>query len=37
MPPVNAVYYPSWHVYRDKPPSSMDLASITHIFYSFVG
>ncbi|KAI5457742.1 glycoside hydrolase superfamily [Mariannaea sp. PMI_226] len=37
MPPVNAVYYPSWRVYKDKPPSSLDIASITHIFYAFVG
>ncbi|UKZ75006.1 hypothetical protein TrVFT333_002678 [Trichoderma virens FT-333] len=37
MPYINAVYYPSWRVYKDKPPSSLDVASITHIFYAFVG
>ncbi|EHK25718.1 glycoside hydrolase family 18 protein [Trichoderma virens Gv29-8] len=35
MPYINAVYYPSWRVYKDKPPSSLDVASITHIFYAF--
>ncbi|KAK7408084.1 hypothetical protein QQX98_009739 [Neonectria punicea] len=34
---INAVYYPSWRVYKDKPPSCLDVASITHIFYAFVG
>ncbi|KAI9158907.1 Chitinase 1 [Paramyrothecium foliicola] len=34
---VNAVYYPSWMVYKDKPPSSMQLQAITHVFYAFVG
>ncbi|KFA77045.1 hypothetical protein S40288_04749 [Stachybotrys chartarum IBT 40288] len=34
---VNAVYYPSWMVYRNKPPSSMQLNAITHIYYAFVG
>ncbi|KAH6976085.1 glycoside hydrolase superfamily [Ilyonectria sp. MPI-CAGE-AT-0026] len=34
---INAVYYPSWRVYKDRPPSCLDVASITHIFYAFVG
>lgn len=34
---VNAVYYPSWAVYKEKPPSSLDVANITHIFYAFMG
>jgi GH18 family chitinase len=39
MPPpvVNAVYYPSWMVYKGKPPSSMQMQAITHVFYAFVG
>lgn len=32
---ANAVYYPNWKVYRDKPPSSLSLAYISHIFYAF--
>ncbi|KAJ3530749.1 hypothetical protein NM208_g9189 [Fusarium decemcellulare] len=34
---ANAVYYPSWRVYKDRPPSCLDTSSITHIFYAFVG
>ncbi|KAH7308105.1 glycoside hydrolase superfamily [Stachybotrys elegans] len=34
---VNAVYYPSWMVYREKPPSSMQMSIITHVYYAFVG
>ncbi|KAH7144482.1 glycoside hydrolase superfamily [Dactylonectria estremocensis] len=34
---INAVYYPSWSVYKDRPPSCLDVACITHIFYAFVG
>ncbi|KAM4066529.1 glycosyl hydrolases family 18 domain-containing protein [Hirsutella rhossiliensis] len=33
---VNAVYYPSWGVYGGKPPSCLDAAAITHVFYAFV-
>ncbi|KAK3304937.1 glycoside hydrolase superfamily [Chaetomium strumarium] len=33
---VNAVYYPSWRVYRGLTPSSMDLGRITHIIYAFL-
>ena len=33
--PINAVYYPNWRVYRQQPPSSMNLNYITHIFYAF--
>ncbi|KAF5689185.1 chitinase 1 [Fusarium circinatum] len=34
---INAVYYPSWRCYKEHPPSCLDTASITHIFYAFVG
>ncbi|KAM0281618.1 hypothetical protein ACHAO9_010614 [Fusarium lateritium] len=34
---INAVYYPSWRCYKERPPSCLDTASITHIFYAFVG
>ncbi|KAJ4231963.1 hypothetical protein NW759_002355 [Fusarium solani] len=36
-PYANAVYYPSWRVYKERPPSSLDVSSITHVFYAFVG
>jgi len=32
---VNGVYYPSWRIYRQQPPSSMNLAHVTHVFYAF--
>ncbi|KAI9840151.1 MAG: hypothetical protein M1838_004196 [Thelocarpon superellum] len=32
---VNAVYYPNWHVYRQKPPSSLPLDNTSHVFYAF--
>ncbi len=34
---INAVYYPSWRCYKERPPSCLDTASVTHIFYAFVG
>ncbi|CAM1510175.1 Fc.00g005100.m01.CDS01 [Cosmosporella sp. VM-42] len=34
---ANAVYYPSWRVYKERPPSSLDVTNITHIFYAFIG
>ena len=34
---VNAVYYPSWRVYKEKTPSMLRAEAITHIFYAFVG
>ncbi|KAF7559432.1 hypothetical protein G7046_g4714 [Stylonectria norvegica] len=34
---ANAVYYPSWRIYKNKPPSCLDTKAITHIFYAFVG
>lgn len=34
-PLVNAVYYPSWRVYKDIPPSSLRLDKISTIFYAF--
>ncbi|KAG9250753.1 glycoside hydrolase superfamily [Emericellopsis atlantica] len=33
---ANAVYYPSWKVYKGKPPSSLDVRVATHAFYAFV-
>jgi chitinase len=32
---VNAVYYPNWHIYKQRPPSSLRLDVISHIFYAF--
>lgn len=34
---INAVYYPNWRVYRQQPPSSLNLEFITHIYYAFAG
>ncbi|KAI0103116.1 glycoside hydrolase family 18 protein [Hypoxylon sp. NC0597] len=34
--PINAVYYPSWRIYRDFPPSSLQLDCINRILYAFV-
>ncbi|MCJ1242969.1 hypothetical protein MMC30_000165 [Trapelia coarctata] len=31
---ANCVYYPNWKVYSQRPPSSMSLAYISHIFYA---
>ncbi|TGZ85247.1 glycoside hydrolase, partial [Ascodesmis nigricans] len=33
---INAVYYPNWRVYLNRPPSSMPLTLISHIFYAFL-
>ncbi|KAI1393197.1 glycoside hydrolase family 18 protein [Hypoxylon trugodes] len=33
---VNAVYYPSWRVYKGLPPSTMQLDYINRIYYAFV-
>ncbi|KAL8991867.1 MAG: hypothetical protein Q9169_007578 [Polycauliona sp. 2 TL-2023] len=32
--PVNAVYYPNWKV-PFTPPSSLEIESITHVYYAF--
>ncbi|KAL8668957.1 MAG: hypothetical protein Q9168_006439 [Polycauliona sp. 1 TL-2023] len=32
--PVNAVYYPNWKV-PITPPSSLEIESITHVYYAF--
>ncbi|RNJ55931.1 hypothetical protein D7B24_007929 [Verticillium nonalfalfae] len=34
---ANAVYYPSWIVYKGKPPSSLNVTQASHVLYSFVG
>ena len=36
MPPVNAVYYPSWHVYKGRTPAQIPTDTITHIYYAFI-
>ncbi|KAJ5613845.1 hypothetical protein N7528_007499 [Penicillium herquei] len=33
---INAVYYPSWRVYRGELPSSLNLSIISHVFYAFL-
>ncbi|ORY68530.1 glycoside hydrolase superfamily [Pseudomassariella vexata] len=33
---VNAAYYPCWRIYRDLPPSSLQLDFISHVLYAFV-
>ncbi|KAI6087199.1 glycoside hydrolase family 18 protein [Hypoxylon rubiginosum] len=35
QPFINAVYYPSWRVYKGFPPSSLQLDCINQIFYAF--
>ncbi|OAA63553.1 Glycoside hydrolase, family 18, catalytic domain protein [Niveomyces insectorum RCEF 264] len=34
-PLVNAVYYPSWRIYKDITPSSLPLDKISTVFYAF--
>ncbi|KAL8982632.1 MAG: hypothetical protein Q9205_002921 [Flavoplaca limonia] len=34
LAPVNAVYYPNWKV-PITPPSSLEIESITHVYYAF--
>ncbi|OMP84901.1 Chitinase 1 [Diplodia seriata] len=37
QPPfIHGAYYPSWKIYRNQPPSSMDLDIISHVFYAFI-
>jgi len=31
----NAVYYPSWRVYRGDTPATMNYSCISHVFYAF--
>ncbi|KAF8469536.1 glycoside hydrolase superfamily [Kalaharituber pfeilii] len=33
---VNAAYYPNWAVYKQGPPSSLNVGCISHAFYAFV-
>lgn len=33
---VNAVYYPSWKVYKGQPPSCLQVDKVTHVFYAFL-
>ncbi|KAI1773660.1 glycoside hydrolase family 18 protein [Hypoxylon cercidicola] len=35
QPFINAVYYPSWRVYKGFPPSSLQLDCINRVFYAF--
>ena len=32
---INAVYYPSWRVYKGFSPSKLQLELVTHVFYAF--
>ena len=32
---INAVYYPSWRVYKGFPPSALQIDKISHVFYAF--
>lgn len=32
---INAVYYPNWDIYKQRPPSCLRLDVISHIFYAF--
>ena len=32
---ANGAYYPNWAVYKQGPPSSLNLACISHVFYAF--
>ncbi|KAM0276908.1 hypothetical protein ACHAQH_006280 [Verticillium albo-atrum] len=34
---ANAVYYPSWIIYKGISPSSLNVTQASHILYSFVG
>ncbi|KAK0648196.1 glycoside hydrolase superfamily [Cercophora newfieldiana] len=33
---INAVYYPSWRVYRGITPATLNVKCITHILYAFI-
>jgi hypothetical protein len=32
---INAVYYPNWRVYNGQTPASLNLDSVSHLFYAF--
>ncbi|KAH8844626.1 hypothetical protein MCOR27_003483 [Pyricularia oryzae] len=34
---INAVYYPNWRIYKQLPPSKLQVNNITHVFYAFIG
>lgn len=34
---VNAIYYPSWAVYKESSPASLNVEDVTHVFYAFIG
>lgn len=34
-PLVNAVYYPSWKIYKGISPSDLPVAKISTVFYAF--
>ncbi|KAI1409523.1 glycoside hydrolase family 18 protein [Hypoxylon sp. FL1857] len=36
QPPINAVYYPSWRIYKDLSPSSLQLDCVNQVYYAFV-
>ncbi|KAI3320369.1 glycoside hydrolase family 18 protein [Xylariaceae sp. AK1471] len=33
---INAVYYPSWRIYRGFPPSSLQLECVNRVYYAFL-
>jgi chitinase len=32
---VNAVYYPNWRAYKGQAPATLNLDSVSHVFYAF--
>jgi hypothetical protein len=32
---VNAVYYPNWQAYAGQAPATLNLDSVSHVFYAF--
>ncbi|KAF8537636.1 glycoside hydrolase superfamily [Trichophaea hybrida] len=32
---VNGAYYPNWSIYKQRPPSSLQLNLISHVYYAF--
>lgn len=36
MSAINAVYYPSWRIYKGVTPATLNVDCITHILYAFI-
>jgi GH18 family chitinase len=32
---INAVYYPDWRIYNGQSPATLNLDSVSHVFYAF--